>query len=99
MSDTINKFSADEIEKKAAGLEGWSVSDDQKAITKEFKFKNYWKTINFVNVMAWHAQELRHHPDLEVNYGRVFVKLTTHDVDGLSALDFELASRIEQLNP
>ena len=85
-----------EIEKRFGELEGWDLSLDHKEIYKEYRFKNYYKTINFVNVLAWVAQDEKHHPDLEVNYGRVFVKFTTHDADGLTEKDFTCAQRIDQ---
>ncbi len=100
MPDTIDlkKLSAQESADQMSTLhDDWKLSDDNMAITREFKFKGYYKTIAFVNVLAWIAQEEKHHPDLEVNFGRVFVKFTTHDVDGLSVNDFSCARRVDQI--
>jgi len=100
MPDTtdLKKLETNEITDLMGTLNGdWKLSDDNMAITREFKFKGYYKTIAFVNVLAWIAQEEKHHPDLEVNFGRVFVKFTTHDVDGLSINDFNCAKRVDQI--
>ncbi len=75
----------------------WIIADDNKSIYREFQFKGYYKTIAFVNLLAWHAQDQKHHPDLEVTFGKVLVKLTTHDVDGLSVKDLEMAKTINNI--
>jgi len=75
----------------------WKLSDDQKLIIRQFNFKNYFQGIMFVNAVAWVAQEAKHHPDLEVNYGKVVVKFTTHDAGGLTEKDFASAKLVEDL--
>ena len=76
--------------------DGWIVSDNQK-ISREFKFKDYTDTIDFVNKVAKVAEEEGHHPDLHVFYGKVVVVLWTHAVNGLTENDFILASKIDYL--
>ena len=49
----------------------------------------------FVAKVAVHAEVMNHHPDIELSYGKVKVKLSTHDAKGLTTLDFELAKRID----
>jgi len=75
----------------------WQLSLDGAKIFREFKFKGYYKTIAFVNVIAYIAQEEQHHPDLEVNFGRVLVTFTTHDIEGLSLNDFRSAKRVDNI--
>ena len=77
--------------------EGWSVSDDGKMLSKDFKFKGFYKTMSFVNSVAWIANAQVHHPDLEVGYGHCLVNYTTHDIDGLSVNDFICAAKIDAL--
>lgn len=85
-----------EIEKLLKQLpSGWEVNEDKK-ISKTFKFKNYPDTLAFVNRAALIAQEEGHHPDMEVHYGRVVVELWTHKIGGLSENDFILAAKIDQ---
>ncbi|MBL8224779.1 MAG: 4a-hydroxytetrahydrobiopterin dehydratase [Chromatiales bacterium] len=75
----------------------WQLSGDGKWILREFRFPGYARTIGFVNALAWIAESEGHHPDLEVNYGRVLVKWSTHAVDGLTENDFICAAKVDQL--
>ncbi len=76
---------------------GWSVEDGA-YLKKEFIFKSYLKTISFVNAIAWEANTINHHPDLEVSFGKCIVKITTHDqLNTLSEKDFQLALLIDKL--
>ncbi len=90
-------YSESEIKDAISQLEGWEFHAETKEISKTFSFKGYYKTIAFVNSIAWQAQKACHHPDLKVSFGKCEVRLTTHDVDGLSYKDFNLAKAIEQL--
>lgn len=76
----------------------WQLSDDTKEISREFKFKGFQKTIGFVNAIAWMANQEGHHPDMEVSWGRVLVKWTTHAIDGLSENDFICAAKVDKLH-
>jgi 4a-hydroxytetrahydrobiopterin dehydratase len=78
-------------------LPGWTLSDDGLVIAREFRFKQYFQTMAFVNAIAWIAHREDHHPDLEVGYSRCLVALSTHDVGGLSMNDFIVAAQIEAL--
>lgn len=75
----------------------WAHDPDAQTISKSFKFENYYKTIAFVNALAWIAHEDEHHPDLEVGYNRCSVRFTTHAVSGLSLNDFISAAKIDAL--
>lgn len=79
--------------------EGWQVSEDAKEIRRDFKFKGYYKTMSFVNAIAWIANAEGHHPDLEVGYNHCLVRYTTHAIDGLSENDFICAMKIDGLRP
>lgn len=76
-------------------LDGWEFRND--AIEKTFRFSGYADTIGFVNAVAWIAQRLDHHPDLEVGYNRCRVVWTTHDAHGVTMNDCIAAARTEQL--
>lgn len=76
---------------------GWSLADDGRSIHREYRFRQYFETISFVNAVAWIAHREDHHPDLEVGYSRCLVALSTHDVGGLSLNDFIVAARIQAL--
>lgn len=77
--------------------EDWSMSDDGKFIQRQFKFKNFYHTIAFVNAVAWIANREDHHPDLEVGYNRCLVQFSTHAIGGLSRNDFICAAKIDAL--
>ncbi len=76
---------------------GWSLSQENKEIRREFRFKNYYETMAFVNTVAWVAHREDHHPDLEVYYNRALVRFATHAIGGLSENDFICAAKINAL--
>jgi len=78
-------------------ISGWDLNPQQQAIQREFKFKDFYQTIEFVNAIAWIANQQDHHPDLEVSYNRCHVTFTTHSVGGLSENDFICAARVNAL--
>ena len=77
---------------------GWGLSEDARHIARTFRFKSYYKTIAFVNAVAWIANTEDHHPDLEVAYGSCLVRYTTHAIRGLSENDFICAAKIDALD-
>ncbi len=77
----------------------WTLTDDAREIRREFTFKGFYKTMGFVNAVAWIANSEGHHPDLEVGWGRCLVRYTTHAVDGLTENDFICAAKIDALLP
>jgi 4a-hydroxytetrahydrobiopterin dehydratase len=77
----------------------WTLSGDNRSISRTFRFKNYYQTLAFVNALAWIAHGEDHHPDLEVGYNRCLVRYSTHAVGGLSENDFICAARIDALLP
>ncbi len=79
-------------------LDGWGLSDDGREIHKEFRFKNFYRTMSFVNAVAHIANTEGHHPDLEIAYSRCLVRYTTHAIGGLSDNDFICAARIDALD-
>ena len=92
-------LTATEIVAKLAQLEGWILTGDgaDVAIEKTYRFANYYETIAFVNGIALIAHVQDHHPDLSVHYNSCVVRLSTHDVKGLSVSDFDGASRFDAL--
>lgn len=76
---------------------GWELAEDGHALGKTFKFGDYYRTIAFVNALAYIANREDHHPDLSVHYDRCVVRFSTHDVGGLSENDFICAAKAEAL--
>ncbi len=75
----------------------WQVGADLKSITRSFEFENYYRTMAFVNAIAWMAHIEDHHPDLEVGWGKCVVKYSTHAIGGLSENDFICAAKVDAL--
>ena len=92
-------LTATQVVAKLAHLDGWKLSGDDAAVSieKTFNFENYFKTIAFVNAVAFIAHALDHHPDLSVHFNRCVVRFNTHDVGGISITDFDCAARVDAL--
>lgn len=75
----------------------WRLADDAASIRREFRFKDFYRTMSFVNALAHVANIEDHHPDLEVGYGVCRVEFTTHAIKGLSENDFICAAKIDRL--
>lgn len=93
----IPPLTQDEINALMPQIKDWQVSEDNKMLIRRFSFKGFYKTMAFVNAVAWIANQENHHPDMEVGYNYCVVKYTTHAVDGLTQNDFICAARIAQL--
>jgi 4a-hydroxytetrahydrobiopterin dehydratase len=94
---SLVKLNNEEIKNEMMNLSEWSFDENSMMISKTYKFKGYYKTILFVNQVAWVAQKLGHHPDLTVKFGTVEVSYQTHDVGGISELDFKAAKEVEAI--
>ena len=66
-------------------------------LVRDITTKNWKETIFLVNAIAYVAEALWHHPDLEVSFKRLKIKLTTHEAKGITDRDFGLALEIERL--
>jgi 4a-hydroxytetrahydrobiopterin dehydratase len=89
------RLTDEEIEQRLTGMEGWERDGD--AITKTFEGEDFMSSVKLVNALAPVAEEMNHHPDLEISWNNVTVSLSTHSEGGLTENDFELASRIDRL--
>jgi 4a-hydroxytetrahydrobiopterin dehydratase len=79
-----------------ATARGWSLCANRDAVTKTFVFKNFSEAFGWMTRMAMVAEQLNHHPEWSNVYKTVEVTLMTHDVDGLSELDFAMASKMDK---
>lgn len=78
-------------------IPGWELTEAGQALSRTFRFENYYATMAFVNALAWVAHREDHHPDLGVHYNRAVVRFSTHDVGGLSENDFICAAKASAL--
>jgi 4a-hydroxytetrahydrobiopterin dehydratase len=75
----------------------WKLSADAKSLKRALKFKDFYRTMSFVNAIAHIANVEDHHPDLEVGYGYCRITYSTHAIGGLSQNDFICAAKIDRL--
>ncbi|MEM6536047.1 MAG: 4a-hydroxytetrahydrobiopterin dehydratase [Pseudomonadota bacterium] len=81
-----------------ADLTGWTASPGPRdAIQKTFKFADFKTAWAFMSAAALKAEQMDHHPEWANVYNRVEVTLTTHDADGVTALDQALAAYMDAL--
>jgi 4a-hydroxytetrahydrobiopterin dehydratase len=85
----------DEISARLGELEGWDRDGD--AIVKTFERGDFVGSVRFVGTIVVPAEEMGHHPDLAISWDKVAVTITTHSEGGLTANDFKLAKRIDEL--
>jgi 4a-hydroxytetrahydrobiopterin dehydratase len=95
MITRMGLLSQEEAQRRAEELDGWALKDG--AISKEEKRDDFAGSIDLVNRIAAVAEELNHHPDLEVSWDTVTITITTHSEGGLTPSDFELAERLDAL--
>lgn len=93
----IPPLKQEKIAQLLSEVKNWELTSDNKFIIRRFTFKNFYKTMAFVNAVAWIANQENHHPDMEVGYNYCLVKYTTHALDGLSENDFICAAKINAL--
>lgn len=75
----------------------WMLVDGGRMLARSFVFKDFKKTMAFVNKVADVAEAEGHHPDMTVGYGNLGIELMTHAIDGLSENDFILAAKIDEI--
>ena len=85
-----------EVDARLAELPGWARSGT--AIEKEFDRGDFVGSVEFVRRLTGPAEEMGHHPDLELSWSEVKVSITNHAAGGLTDADFELAARIDALD-
>lgn len=88
-------LSDEEIEARLAELPEWRREGN--AIVREFDRGDFVGAVRFVDSLVEPAEAMGHHPDLELSWSKVTVRISTHSEGGLTASDFELAARIDAL--
>jgi 4a-hydroxytetrahydrobiopterin dehydratase len=73
----------------------WQLGDN--SIGRTFEFEGFQPAIEFVNRLAKEAEEMNHHPDIDIRWNKVRLVLSTHSAGGLTDLDFMLATKIDKL--
>ncbi len=86
-------LSADEIQTWIAAQGGWKYRND--AIQKEYVLSSFRDSIVFTNRIASLADDLNHHPEIDIRFNKVRLTITTHDSGGVTKADLNLAQRID----
>ncbi len=95
MAAKPKKLSSADVTKKLLQISEWVVNAKSTELSKSFEVASFVAGLSFVARVAVHAEVMGHHPVVELSQHKVKVKLTTHDVKGLTRTDFELAKRID----
>ncbi len=90
-----NRLERQQVAEALQKLSSWTLQGDQ--IERLLTFENFVDAMIFVNKVAEVAEEEEHHPDIRIVYNKVTLALTTHDAGGLTAKDFKMAHRIDEL--
>lgn len=97
----IEKLTPSMLEAALSGLNKsadklWSIKEGK--LYKEFKFSDFVSAFGFMTQVALLAERANHHPEWFNVYNKVAISLTTHDADGISSRDFQLAEEISKLS-
>jgi 4a-hydroxytetrahydrobiopterin dehydratase len=90
--DTLNQ---EQIAAALSDLGDWGYEGD--AFTRTFRFADFVHAIGFVEHLAEVAEERQHHPDIDIRYNKVTLRLSTHSAGGVTARDVELAKAADHL--
>ncbi len=91
----MTALSAHEVESRLGNLAGWQLEAGE--LVKIFTFKDFRAALRFVNQVGELAETAGHHPDIDIRYNRVRLGLITHDANGLTEKDFNLAAQAGKL--
>jgi len=93
--DASAALDAAAIAAQLSALPDWKVESG--AITRGFRFADYYETIAFVNALAFMVHREDHHPDLEVGYNRCTVRFSTHSAQGITENDLICAAKADAI--
>jgi 4a-hydroxytetrahydrobiopterin dehydratase len=91
----MDTLSQEQIAAALWDLDGWG--QEGEALTRTFRFADFVHAIGFVEHLAEVAEQQQHHPDIDIRYNKVKLRLSTHDAGGVTKKDVDLAKAIEHL--
>lgn len=91
----MRKLSDSEVENQLKFIPNWEFY--QNSLQINLTFRNFNECMTVVNKIAIESELLNHHPEWTNSYNTLFIKLTTHDLKGISSLDFKLAKTIVRI--
>ena len=90
------KLSEAEIRQALEALPGWALQNGK--LRREFEFQDFSEAFGFMTRVALVAESMNHHPEWFNVWNRVVVELSTHDAGGITALDAELAEKLNAIS-
>ena len=91
----MKKMNTHEIQEAIKNLSGWALKDDM--IQKSFIFADFKEAFSIMTHIAFECEKQNHHPNWENVYNSLTIKLSTHDADGITQKDIDLAKSIEKI--
>lgn len=92
---TDDTLSTEEINEALNDMKIWGRAGDR--LVTSIEFEDYKQTVFFANMVFSLAEKEFHHPEVNVGYGEVKIDLWSHDADGITQRDIEMARKIEEL--
>jgi 4a-hydroxytetrahydrobiopterin dehydratase len=89
------KLTEKEVSENLAKLKGWSI--EKGSLHRQFEFPDFIHAFAFMTRVALAAEAMNHHPDWSNSWNKVTIDLVTHSAGGLTANDFDLATKIQNL--
>ena len=96
----VSTLDLKEIHKYQKKVDGWDIKKNKNKIyflEKNYKFKNFINSKNFIDKVSEISEDENHHPDIIFGWGYAKIMITTHAIEGLSENDFILAAKIDQI--
>jgi len=91
----MDTLSQDQVAAALADLDGWEFADG--ALVRTFRFADFVHAIGFVEHLAEVAEQQQHHPDIDIRYNKVTLRLSSHDAGGVTPRDVRLAEALQRL--
>lgn len=91
----MKAFTEEAVKKELSELKNWKFADN--GIEKKFKFSDFSTALSFIVQVGLLAEKNNHHPELFNVYNKVNIRLTTHDADGVTKMDIDLAKSINKI--
>ncbi len=86
----------EKLKQKAELDPNWQLTHNQTRLERKFKFKNFKKPLELVQVIAQIAEEQKHHPEISFGWGHLTIEIWTHTISNLTQGDFQLALKIDE---
>ena len=88
-------YTKESIEKELEELKDWHFVNN--GIEKKYQFKDFKQALGFIVQMGTVAEKINHHPELNNVYNKISIRLTTHDYNGVTNKDIELAKELDKI--